>query len=107
MAEVGAVTGRELRAVQAGPVPGLLAQLLLVSALARTVGLTGAGWGVGVTLAVIANAALARGLVRYRHDRLRPADWGDAWRGRRSASASPRWWPTRSSKTCRSCCSWR
>ena len=64
-----------MRAVQAGPATGLIAQVLLLAALAGTVGLGGAGWVVGVTCGVIANAALARGLSRYRSDRLGPADW--------------------------------
>ena len=64
-----------MRAVQAFPVTGLIAQVLLVAALAGTVGLSGAGWVVGVTCGVITNAALARGLSRYRSDRLGPADW--------------------------------
>ena len=64
-----------MRAVQAGPATGLIAQVLLLAALAGTVGLGGAGWVVGVTCGVITNAALARGLSRYRSDRLGPADW--------------------------------
>jgi len=64
-----------VRAVQAGPVTGLIAQVLLLAALSGTVGLSGAGWVVGVTCAVITDAALARGLSRYRSDRLGPADW--------------------------------
>ena len=64
-----------MRAVQALPVTGLIAQVLLVAALATTVGLSGAGWVVGVTGGVIMNAALERGLSRYRADRLGPADW--------------------------------
>ena len=54
---------------------GLIAQVLLLVALAGTVGLGGAGWVVGVTCGVITNAALARGLSRYGSDRLGPADW--------------------------------
>ena len=49
---------------------GLIAQVLLVAALAGTVGLGGAGWVVGVTCGVIMDAALARGLSRYR-----PTGW--------------------------------
>ena len=64
-----------MRAVQAGPATGLIAQVLLLGALAGTVGLGGAGWVVGVTCGVIMNAALARGLARQRSDRLSPADW--------------------------------
>ena len=47
---------------QAGPVIGLIAQVLLLAALAGTVGLGAAGWVVGLACAVIMNAALARGL---------------------------------------------
>ena len=64
-----------MRTVHAGPVTGLIAQVLLLAALAGTVGLSGAGWVVGVTCGVITNALLARGLSRYRSDRLGPADW--------------------------------
>lgn len=64
-----------MRAVQAGPPIGLIAQLLLLAALAGTVGLSRAGWVVGVTCGVIMNAVLARGLSRYRSGRLSPADW--------------------------------
>jgi phosphatidylglycerophosphate synthase len=64
-----------VRAVHTGPVTGLIAQVLLLAALAGTVGLSGAGWVVGVTCGVITNALLARGLAHYRADRLGPADW--------------------------------
>jgi phosphatidylglycerophosphate synthase len=72
---VQAERGRTVRTVQAGPVTGLIAQVLLLAALAGTVGLGGAGWVVGLTCGVVANAALARGLSRYRSERLGPADW--------------------------------
>ena len=49
---------------QAGPATGLLAQLLVLSALAETTGLGAAGWVVGVACAVTMAAALARGLAR-------------------------------------------
>jgi phosphatidylglycerophosphate synthase len=64
-----------VRTVHTDPMIGLIAQVLLLAALAGTVGLTGAGWAVGVTCGVITNALLARGLERYRADRLGPADW--------------------------------
>ena len=73
--QAGAVTIGAVRTAQAGPLTGLIAQVLLLAALAGTVGLGGAGWVVGVTCAVITNAALARGLARYDCDRLGPADW--------------------------------
>ena len=69
-----------LRDVQIPPMTALIAQALLLAALAVTVGLTGAGlspaaWAVGVSCGVITNAALGRGLSHYRVDRLGPADW--------------------------------
>jgi phosphatidylglycerophosphate synthase len=64
-----------VRAVHAGPATGLIAQVLLLAALAGTVGLDGAGWVVGVACGVIANAALALGISRYGSDRLSTADW--------------------------------
>jgi phosphatidylglycerophosphate synthase len=72
--------GRIMQTVHSGPVTALLAPLLLFAAFAGTVGLSGvglspAGWAVGVTCGVITNAALAGGLSRYRADRLGPADW--------------------------------
>jgi phosphatidylglycerophosphate synthase len=62
-------------AVHTGPVTGLLAQLVLLAALAGTVGLSGSGWVVGIACAVITNALLARGLACFGTDRLGPADW--------------------------------
>jgi phosphatidylglycerophosphate synthase len=69
-----------VRTAQTGPVTGLIAQLLLLGALAVAVGLSGAhlsgrGWAVGVSCGLIADAALARGLSRHRSDQLSPADW--------------------------------
>ena len=64
-----------MRAIQAGPAIGLIAQVLLLAALAGTVGLGGVGWVVGVTCSAIASAALARGLARQRSARLGPATW--------------------------------
>ena len=68
-----------MRAVQAGPVTGLIAQVLLIAALAGIAALNGvdlaaAGWVVGVTCGLITNAALARGLHNCGSDRLGPAD---------------------------------
>ena len=63
-----------MRAVQTGPVIGLIAQLVLLGALAVTVGLSGSGWVVGITCGVITNAALARGLACSGARRLGPAD---------------------------------
>jgi hypothetical protein len=64
-----------VRAVQAGPLTGLIAQVLLLAAFAWTVGLSGGGRVFGVTCGLITNVALARGLSRYRSDRLGSADW--------------------------------
>lgn len=64
-----------MRAVQVGPVTGLIAQVLLLLILAGTVGLGGAGWAVGIICAVVMDAALARGLHRHRLERLGPAMW--------------------------------
>jgi hypothetical protein len=41
--------GGAVRTVHNGPVTGLIAQVLLLAALAGTVGLSRAGWVVGVT----------------------------------------------------------
>src|SRR2546421_8725647 len=64
-----------MRAVQAGPLTGAIAQVLLLAALAATVGLGNVGWVAGLSCGVIANAALARGLSHYRFERLAAADW--------------------------------
>jgi len=66
--------------VYAGPVTGMIAQVLLIAALAASVALSGVGlgaqgWIAGLTCAAIMNSALARGLTHYRSDRLSPADW--------------------------------
>ncbi len=62
------------------PVTALIAQVVLLAALAATAALSGAGikragWVVVITCAVVTNTALGRGLSHYRVDRLRPADW--------------------------------
>ncbi len=54
---------------------GLIAQLLLLAVLARIVGLSSAGWVVGVTSGVIIDAALFYGLSHYRTGRLNLAGW--------------------------------
>ncbi len=69
-----------MRTAQTAPVTALIAQVMLLGALAVAVGLSGAGlspaaWAVGVACGVITNTALARGLSLYRADRLGPADW--------------------------------
>ena len=63
-----------LRATR-GPLAGLGAQLLLLAALADTVGLGRAGWAAGVASGLILDTALARALRRDPAARLGPADW--------------------------------
>jgi len=79
--QAGEVTIERVRTAQAGPVAGLTAQVLLLAALAGTVGLGVAGWIVGLICAVITNLALLRALVRYDCDRLGLADWVTLTRG--------------------------
>ena len=57
-----------------GPVLGLVGGLCLLGVLEAGVGLTAAGWSVGVACVVGTSALLARGLVRSGADRLGPAD---------------------------------
>ncbi|HEX6695295.1 MAG TPA: CDP-alcohol phosphatidyltransferase family protein, partial [Solirubrobacteraceae bacterium] len=64
-----------MRASQAGPAAGLVAQLLALAVLAWTVGLGTAGWVVGVACAVTMAVLLARGLARRRGEVLGPASW--------------------------------
>jgi phosphatidylglycerophosphate synthase len=65
---------RSPRAVQTGPLAGLIAQVLLLAALAGTVGLSARAWVVGLTCGVILSAALVRGLARHRSEGLGVAD---------------------------------
>ena len=58
-----------------GPVAGLVGQVLLLAALAATVGLGAAGWVVGAVCGAFLDGALARGLHRNRSERLGPAGW--------------------------------
>ncbi|MFF4874757.1 CDP-alcohol phosphatidyltransferase family protein [Micromonospora sp. NPDC000668] len=60
--------------VRSGPMIGLGAQLVVLAALAATVGLSGAGWLVGTGYAVVTCLALSRGLHRAGASRLGPAD---------------------------------
>jgi CDP-alcohol phosphatidyltransferase len=71
---------RETRPVQTGLLAALIAQPLLVSALLGIVSLTGngpsaAGWGAGISCAMITNLGLARALSHFGADRLTRADW--------------------------------
>jgi phosphatidylglycerophosphate synthase len=63
------------RTFHAGPAIGLLAQVLLLAALAASVGLSSTGWVIGLGAAAITSALLDHGLTRYRAERLAPADW--------------------------------
>ena len=63
------------RSNQLGPVVGLVGTLLLLEVLARTVGLGGAGWLVGLASGLALNVALARALWRDPSARLGPAGW--------------------------------
>jgi phosphatidylglycerophosphate synthase len=60
---------------QDGPLAGLCGMLLLLAVLARTVGLGGAGWLVGLASGLTLNVALARALRRDPSARLGPAGW--------------------------------
>jgi phosphatidylglycerophosphate synthase len=60
---------------QTVPATGLVVQVLLLGALAGTVGLGAAGWAVGVACAVTMAAALARGLAQSLGARLGAASW--------------------------------
>jgi phosphatidylglycerophosphate synthase len=60
---------------QLGPLSGLAGTLVLLAVLARTVGLGGAGWLVGLVCGVALNAALARALWRAPSARLGAASW--------------------------------
>ena len=64
-----------MHAVRTFLATGIVAQVAMVAALAATVGLSAAGWVVGVACAAVMNAALIRGVRRYRTNRLGPADW--------------------------------
>lgn len=64
-----------VRASRTGPATGLIAQVLLLFALAGASGLGARGWTVGLTCAVIIATALARALARRPGERLGPASW--------------------------------
>lgn len=66
--------GGKVSAVRSGPVLGLISQVVLLVAVAGTVGLTVSGWLVGIACGVATNVALARGLSRYGAAALGPAD---------------------------------
>ncbi|HET6864971.1 MAG TPA: CDP-alcohol phosphatidyltransferase family protein, partial [Solirubrobacteraceae bacterium] len=84
--QAAAVPWARQTTVHIGPATGLIAQVLLLTALAGAVGMSGghlshAGWIVGISCGVVMNAALARGLSHYRSDGLSPADWVTLARG--------------------------
>ncbi|HEY7398195.1 MAG TPA: CDP-alcohol phosphatidyltransferase family protein, partial [Gaiellaceae bacterium] len=58
-----------------GPLVGAGAQLLLLTALANTVGLGGAGWMAGLVSGLVLDVTLARALRQDAAARLGPADW--------------------------------
>jgi phosphatidylglycerophosphate synthase len=61
--------------VRSGPVVGLLAEMLLLSALMAVVGLTGPGWWAGMAVAVVVAFAWAHGLASSGASSIGPADW--------------------------------
>jgi len=63
-----------VRRVHAGPLVGLVCMLALLGALSHTVGLSSAGWAVGLGYGACLYTALARGVERHRVRRLGPAD---------------------------------
>jgi phosphatidylglycerophosphate synthase len=79
-ARLGTRQPRLVRAALVGPATGLVAQVLLIAAIARAVALSGAGldvagWVVGIACCAITNLMLAFGLSHYRAGRMSPADW--------------------------------
>src|SRR4051812_7258767 len=73
--------GGAVRVSQAGPVAGLVAQLLLLAVLAGTAGLGAGRWGVGPSCAVVLAAAVARGAARPRGGPPGAAAWAGPPRG--------------------------
>jgi hypothetical protein len=76
------------RTLHAGPLIGVIAQVLLLAALAATVGLSAGGWVVGLSCAVIMDVALEHGLTRYAPDGFRTADWVTLARGSLAVSVA-------------------
>ncbi|HET8953060.1 MAG TPA: CDP-alcohol phosphatidyltransferase family protein [Solirubrobacteraceae bacterium] len=64
-----------VRTRRAGPLAGLLAQVLLLATLTVTVGLGAVGRSAGIATAVIMATALTLGLARGADGRLGPASW--------------------------------
>src|SRR6266511_4051478 len=61
--------------VRAGPLTGLIVQVVLLAGLAGTVGLGRAAWLAGTAYGVVTCAALTRGMRRSGVAELGPADW--------------------------------
>jgi phosphatidylglycerophosphate synthase len=61
-------------AVHSGPAAGLLGQVLLLAVLAATVGLTSAGWVVGLACGAVVAGLLGRAMDGAGTERLGPAD---------------------------------
>lgn len=68
-----------MKSVHLGPAAGLLCQLVLLAALAASVGLGSAGWVIGVLYALAVWALLASALLK-RGSGFGPADWVTAFR---------------------------
>ncbi len=67
-------TGHAIRS-SAAPVAGVVSLLVLLAALAGTVGLNAIGWAVGLAFGATLNAGIAYGLARHGLEHLRQADW--------------------------------
>ena len=63
-----------MRSVHPGPAAGLLSQVVLLTALGASVGLTARGWGVGLACGVVTAAVLSRGMAIQSRRQLGPAD---------------------------------
>jgi phosphatidylglycerophosphate synthase len=72
---------RAARALNAGPLAGLVVQGLLLGTLAGTAGLSAMGWAVGLMCGVILDGALVHGLFRHRARGLGAANWVTLARG--------------------------
>src|SRR6266540_3639333 len=67
--------GGAVSTVRAGPLTGLIVQVVLLAGLAGTVGLGRAAWLAGTAYGVVTCAALTRGMRRSGVAELGPADW--------------------------------
>lgn len=64
-----------MQTVRTAPMIGLIAQLALLAALARTVGLSVIGWSIGILCALAVHAAVTHALARSRATTFGPANW--------------------------------